>query len=470
MKKRKNRRLIIIVLTVVFLGLLAFETLIGIPKAPFNNPSVQLSGRSDDYGRFYDIAVEYAAAIDREYFNNLTNTSIDYPSPPLGLMRGRPTLWPYHTVPMMANRVLMSMDGNDPNRAYFERLHRNAMSGLKRYRTSRTHRSTSFRYGQKNVDYETIMSSYTGGRKGLMTMIMPKDVYFDDDIWLAKEYIIAYNLTGDEDYLKEAVGITNFVLEYGYARNDAEGVHGIFWNYGKMMNKEGSIHSCSTAPFIITLIELAEILEDTHSALAQNYADVAVRLYDFMRAKLRNPANGVYWDHINVIWNDDGSVSVGETRPGNERWEFTYNTGCMLSAGAVLYRYMSTRNSDAALRYLTEAKQTMIDADARFIRTEGDTYSMDRHAWFNSLLLEGYIYLHNEGVTEVSVYIAKFANMLGYAHDNHKTDKGLISPSWFRGWDAWTDEQKADRGERPDRILLQGANAACYAMLAAYYM
>jgi len=128
-KKKKTRALVIVMVAVVLVGMLAWETLIGIPRAPFNNPTVTALNRDDDYGRFYDVAAQYAADIDRLYFNNVLNTSIDYLNT-VGLMQGRPTLWPYHTIVMMNNRMLMSMEDDDPNREYFEKFLKTALTAL----------------------------------------------------------------------------------------------------------------------------------------------------------------------------------------------------------------------------------------------------------------------------------------------------------------------------------------------------
>ena len=86
---------------------------------------------------------------------------------------------------------------------------------------------------------------------------------YDDQMWLARELIRAYFLTGQETYLTEATTLTDYVLDGWDCWRDASGKEygGITWGPGY-----NSKHACSNAPIIQPLVWLHAIYRDSDDA------------------------------------------------------------------------------------------------------------------------------------------------------------------------------------------------------------
>ena len=67
-----------------------------------------------------------------------------------------------------------------------------------------------------------------------------------------------------------------------------------------------------------------------------------------------------------------------------------------------------------------------------------------------------------------ATYIEHMRSSLDYAWKNNRSEDGLVSPAWIEGWSYFNDGNPNSEGN-PRQILLQSANAHCYAMLARYY-
>ncbi len=182
------------------------------------------------------------------------------------------------------------------------------------------------------------------------TLIM--NVY-DDQMWLARELIRAYRLTGKQDYLDIATHLTDYVLDGWDCWRDNSGQEygGITWGPGY-----NSKHACSNGPIIQPLLWLHDIYATDDEAedytyyyrngnnavvtkqmkRSQLYLEFAEKIYDWQKKNLLNTGTGVYYDMMgadNTIRYTDGyRAHVGTGGPTGTA--FTYNTGTML-AGAV---------------------------------------------------------------------------------------------------------------------------------------
>ena len=83
---------------------------------------------------------------------------------------------------------------------------------------------------------------------------------YDDQMWLSRELIRAYKLTGNEAYLKDATYLADYALEGWDCWRDANGEEygGITWGPGY-----NSKHACSNGPIIQPLVWLSEIYTPT---------------------------------------------------------------------------------------------------------------------------------------------------------------------------------------------------------------
>ena len=155
----------------------------------------------------------------------------------------------------------------------------------------------------------------------------PLDRYYDDNEWLDWGLIQAYQATGNAADLAQAQQTFNFILS---GESSALG-GGIFWHE----QDETSKNTISNAPAIIDALNL-------YNATGQSfYLATATNLYKWVNANLRNPANGLYYDHINL----DGTLQTTE---------WSYNTGAMMIANGLFYQitknqtYLQTDESLAA--------------------------------------------------------------------------------------------------------------------------
>jgi len=139
----------------------------------------------------------------------------------------------------------------------------------------------------------------------------PLDRYFDDNEWLDWGLIQAYQATGNAADLAQAQQTFKFILS---GENSQLG-GGIFWHE----QAETSKNTISNAPAIIDALNL-------YNATGQSfYLATATSLYKWVNANLQNPANGLYYDHINL----DGTLQTTE---------WSYNTGAMMIANGLFYQ------------------------------------------------------------------------------------------------------------------------------------
>lgn len=310
-------------------------------------------------------------------------------------------------------------------------------------------------------------------------------IFFDDNIWVAKEFYYAYVNLGDVKYLNEAINIVNWIIGEGY--ESAEGLNGIYWKWGAKFlfenkaggglddNNHASLNACSSAPTSMMLVKLYnamgdESLNGKFDSMRADYLLKAQNIYEFCYSVLRNPSSGCIRDKIFLaegfedMGNSDGRIQLMDAQ------ELPYNTGTFMTAGAELYNCAKASGSELlASVYLDRNKDVAESADRQFANrmvVEGQ-YSYNSNSWFTSFLLEGFIDL-SEAIPECAEYIEHMRSALDYGWNNNRADDGLVCPAWIEGWSAFNDSNPNSEGN-PRQILLQSANAHCYAMLARYY-
>lgn len=293
---------------------------------------------------------------------------------------------------------------------------------------------------------------------------------YDDQMWIARELIRAYRLTGNRKYLENAVYLTDYVLEGWDCWHDEAGVEygGITWGPGY-----NSKHACSNAPIIQPLVWLSDIykelednglLTDAEKAYrfydrdednkvyvvknnatprSERYLQFASKVYDWQKAKLYNPEKKVFWDMMgadNTIKVQNGyrqHVDCG----GPVGSFFSYNTGTMIAGAAELYR--TTGNAD-----LQNDIDNYIAGSIRQFGVEsgrnGGSYEFNTDAkategfntWFNDVLIRALVdavpYVSEKGTNPV-----KYLNFHQVNLDNafEKFNVGNLLPIRLRsGW------------------------------------
>lgn len=252
------------------------------------------------------------------------------------------------------------------------------------------------------------------------------DRFYDDNIWIGLDFTDLYKLTRDPKYLTQAQLVWRFI-ESGI--DDKLG-YGIYWCEQKKNGK----NTCSNAPGTVYAAKL--FLATGDSA----YLRTAVRLYEWTRENLQDPADALYFDNKNL----NGEIG---------RAKFAYNSGQMMQASALLYRI--TREE----HYLREAQKLAAACYERFFGAPaqpGRKYRVLNRGdvWFTAIMVRGFIELY--GVDRDSRYVDAIQENLDCAwHNGMREENGLFN-------DDWTGQSRNDS----KWLLTQFAMAEMYARMA----
>ena len=321
--------------------------------------------------------------------------------------------WPY-TETVAANWRIATL--SDTLNEYVADYYRDTVEGFEYYRGFRT-------------DYTTYCSSRatTVGMAG-------GDFYYDDNVWVSREFLNAYEELGDEDYLEKSVAVAEFVYS-GWA-NDSLG--GIYW----CEQDKNSRNTCSNAPASLLFARLYEATGE------EVWLERAKQVYQWTYDTLRDPSDNVYWDNIS----NSGSITT---------WKFTYNTGSMIAAGVKLYEI--TQESS----YLDQAKASAAGAYSYWFKErEGYDYRVidSVNPWFNVLLFDAWVELYEYDPEGTLPYIEAYEANLNHAYS--MLHDGLMPSDWVNGWSK--DENGAPVISKAN-VLNMAANAENFGTLAYFY-
>jgi len=278
---------------------------------------------------------------------------------------------------------------------------------------------------------------------------------YDDQMWLCRELIRAWRLSGKHDYLNRAVYLADYVLDGWDCWRDAAGNEygGITWGPGY-----NSKHACSNAPMIQPLVWLAEIYADNNETTVYNYRDAynkpvselrrrseiyldfAVRIFDWQHRTLAHPT-GVYHDMIvavqaEVVYADDYRRHVDTCKPVGEF--FPYNTGTMISGAADLMRATGDKSYAGRIDLSTDAS---LDRFCRYnplisayVFTTDAKATSGFRTWFNNVLLRGLVDAEKYcGTSACAVILNGAQTALDYAFENNLRD-GFLPVNLIDGW------------------------------------
>jgi uncharacterized protein YyaL (SSP411 family) len=247
---------------------------------------------------------------------------------------------------------------------------------------------------------------YDGTRKpacyqSYITQAGESDRFYDDNIWLAIDFLEAFKLTSNKEYLERSKQLWEFVLS-GWD-NQLRG--GIYWCEQKKRTK----NTCSNAPAAVLAFKLFETTRDSI------FFNRGLEIYNWTKTNLQDSADYLYYDNISL----EGRLA--------ER-KYTYNTGQMLQSSAILYKLTGEE------KYLDEAQKIAHSAinyfTEEFTTPEGKTIRLlkDNDNWFNVILFRGYGELFH--VTNDPEYIKVFQNNLDYLWNHVRNSDGLFSKGW----------------------------------------
>ena len=328
----------------------------------------------------------------------------------------------------------------------------------------------------------TVYGVNRGASKGGARVDGIENVY-DDQMWLIRELLESYKLTGEVQYLEKAEYLTEYVLDGWDCTFDADGneTGGIPWGPGYVTK-----HSCSNGPLVSPLVWLHELYKGKDDEVPHRYIDpedrrtrktqqmkkseyylmFAEKIYDWQKQYLLR-ADGVYDD------------MMGGCTPGNPELEtidgvtyrkgitcrdrvgpaITYNSGTMLSGAADLYR--ATGNG----KYLSDGSGLSDASFTYFARKDMNvegyyTYDISGFRnWFNGVLMRGYVDFY-PSYSKAGTYIDSFQKNLDYGYDQFLYN-GFLPTNLLVGWSRTNNNNNTEG-------MFNFAFAAEYAVLSRY--
>lgn len=291
----------------------------------------------------------------------------------------------------------------------------------------------------KNASSNDYMAKYNSGR-GASVNHGVGDIFFDDNIWVARNMLFAYEIFGDEDYLLEAIKVTNFIYT-GWN----EEIGGLVWNETGLgtnatpqeLERGLSANACS----IIVNAKLYQLTED------ESYLNWAVKFYDFCK-QMQNSDTGIYYNGIHTVVKPDG------TRINNSinKDLYAYNPGSMILANLLLYDI--TKEED----YYIDGKKAAAISHSVFVKEENNIKFYKGYPWFTAILIEGYEALSGYDSDFTKPFTEVLKNSLDYASRNYMNENGMLPGNLATGFN---DNYAEDR-----QLLTQSAYAEMYALLS----
>ncbi len=233
--------------------------------------------------------------------------------------------------------------------------------------------------------------------------------FYDDNQWIAIADLDAYNRTHQPKYSDDAKLIYRFMMT-GF---DTLSGGGLYWEEDHKNTK----NTCSNGPGILIALQLYKITKQ------KPYLDTALLLYNWINKRLQSP-EGLYYDNVKIP-----SLKVDSAL-------FTYNTGTMLQANALLYEI--TKNKT----YLDEAERIAKAAREHFYKNG----KLPDNYWFNVVLLRGYLEL--------------------YKTDKNKKQLQFFIDDADRIWKDERDENNLLGRKKTKSLIDQAAMMEIYARLA----
>ena len=304
-------------------------------------------------------------------------------------------------------------------------------------------------------------SAYTGAWRPLQNA-SGGEVYYDDNMWVGRDLVKLYRLTGDKKYLRRAIAIADMIIAEGWVDLDEDmfaqkfsrapggSLGGFYWR-----DDHVALHVCSNGPAIQFLTMLSGYADNGKGA---SYLDYAQKCYRFLTYLERG--NGVFWDLMRFHKDSENNITGIDKAEGAS---LTYNSGTPISSAVELYQV----TGDTA--YLADARRWGRSADAFFAKDSAvpGVKTFTDLPWFQEILLMGYIDLY-EFEPDALGYIQNMEAAVNYGYENHRLNgvlgwnKNIIPRGWVEGF--------ADEAEKQGAAALEQLPCAgIYASLAMFY-
>lgn len=316
-----------------------------------------------------------------------------------------------------------------------KKQYKSALDGLNYYR--------SMPYDDDSIKYHSERGeNYNGGHA---------TCFFDDNIWVARNNLFAYEIFGKKEYLLEAQRITRYI----YKGWDEE-LGGLVWNElgltpkGSEQDLERGLSANACCIIVNSL--LYQITGE------ESYLNWAKKFYEFCK-RMQDPVTKVYYNGVHTIVEDAKKHSGAINKD-----LYAYNSGSMILADILLHEIT---NDDS---YLQDAIACAHATHKAFLVDKEDNLKYyDGFNWFTAILIEGYQELVEYPKTPdsdrelVLSYMDMVKEGLTYSFDNFKSEYGLLPHDYTIGWrDNEPEETKVF-----DRLFLTQTGLAEMVFLTA---
>ncbi len=326
---------------------------------------------------------------------------------------GMPAVWGFASfMECMAEAYRLYPDDTKIKTAYLDCL----TTGINKYKVTETITTPN---GQKhNVSY---YNAGAGGRG---------DYYYDDDAWICIQFLNAYDLLKDEQYLKDA----EETLEFLWTGWDDVLGGGIYWD-----KSYGGKNTCVNGPVAIAYLWAYQLTQK------EEYLEKGKMIYDWMREKLLD--GNLYIDAI--------GIKNGQ-EDGRNNWKAAYNQGTPIYAGALLYEITGEEEYLQQARATTEASLSlMFTGRGSNIRMNGNPIYK---SWCIGWLVRGYLKFYEVDPQKDDTPMENIATVLK-RNLKTKTKKGYYDPYFQTG--DWSSESVTD--------VLQPCGMASVMCLTTYF-
>ena len=287
---------------------------------------------------------------------------------------------------------------------------------------------------------------------------------YDDQMWLIRELLDSYKLTGKNEYLKKAEYLTAYVLDGWDVTRDSNGKEngGIPWGPGYTTK-----HACSNGPLISPLVWLHEMYKGKSDKIEHRYIDegdkqtrrteqlekqryyldYARSIYEWQKRNLLNTA-GVYTDmmggcvpNCDIRYEEVDGIRYRANTPLTQAVgkAYTYNSGTMLSGAVDLYRVTGDE------KYATDGRELAKNSFQQFASLGKDVpqyYSFETNGfnnWFNGVLMRSYEEASRLD-TQIGNYLTAFQRNLDYGFERFHQD-GFLPTNLLKGWGKEKEKQ-----------------------------
>lgn len=222
------------------------------------------------------------------------------------------------------------------------------------------------------------------------------EVFYDDDVWIAKEFLHAYKLgitndgVKDVNYLTQATRMVKYICETGWEESWRGG--GVLWMDPHYMGSGSSApqkNTCINAPAADVAVDLYMVTGETA------YLEHSKKIYAWVKGQLLDTDDFLMMDKL---VNTEGNITL-------DAGKLPYNTGCMISAAVGLYEAEKAAGIADAEDYLNDALKLADAGIAKWIpRTQaldnvGELHWTNKISsakpWFQSYLAEGLVDLYH---------------------------------------------------------------------------